>query len=97
MPLFEYKCKNKNCENSKGFEHLHIRTTDSKLTECPLCNTELKQLISAPNAHFSGSGFYHTDYKQTKQDKKERKKDKDPKTKDEPTKHLHKPVADDKS
>jgi putative FmdB family regulatory protein len=58
MPLYEYRCK------ACGHRFEKIQTfsaPDEK--ECPVCKGEVERLISAPAVHFSGSGFYSTDYK----------------------------------
>src|SRR5271156_6577168 len=58
MPLYEYRCK------ACGHRFEKIQTfsaPDEK--ECPVCHGEVERLISAPAVHFSGSGFYSTDYK----------------------------------
>src|SRR5277367_2241601 len=57
MPLYEYRCK------ACGHRFEKIQTfsaPDEK--ECPVCQGEVERLISAPAVHFSGSGFYSTDY-----------------------------------
>jgi len=57
MPLYEYRCK------SCGHRFEKIQTfsaPDEK--DCPVCRGEVERLISAPAVHFSGSGFYSTDY-----------------------------------
>jgi putative FmdB family regulatory protein len=57
MPLYEYKCK----KCGHRFERIQtFSAEDAK--ECPLCHGEVERLISAPAAHFKGSGFYSTDY-----------------------------------
>jgi putative FmdB family regulatory protein len=57
MPLYEYKCKK--C----GHRFEQIQTYSAKdAKECPVCQGEVERLISAPAAHFKGSGFYSTDY-----------------------------------
>lgn len=57
MPLYEYKCKK--C----GHRFERIQTYSAEDTkECPVCQGEVERLISAPAAHFKGSGFYSTDY-----------------------------------
>jgi putative FmdB family regulatory protein len=57
MPLYEYRCK----ECGHRFEKIQsFSASDEK--ECPLCKSEVERLISAPAVHFSGSGFYSTDY-----------------------------------
>lgn len=58
MPLYEYRC------TKCGHQFEKIQTfsaPDAK--ECPLCQSAVERLISAPAVHFSGSGFYATDYK----------------------------------
>ncbi len=58
MPLYEYRCK----ACGHRFEKIQsFSAPDEK--ECPVCKGEVERLISAPAVHFSGSGFYSTDYK----------------------------------
>ncbi len=57
MPLYEYRC------NACGHRFEKIQSfsaLDEK--ECPVCKGAVERLISAPAVHFSGSGFYSTDY-----------------------------------
>ncbi len=57
MPLYEYRCK----VCGHRFEKIQtFSAPDEK--ECPVCKGEVERLISAPAVHFSGSGFYSTDY-----------------------------------
>jgi putative FmdB family regulatory protein len=57
MPLYEYRCK----ACGHRFEKIQsFSAPDEK--ECPVCKGEVERLISAPAVHFSGSGFYSTDY-----------------------------------
>ena len=57
MPLYEYQCK----KCGHRFELIQsFSAEDAK--ECPVCHSEVERLISAPAAHFKGSGFYSTDY-----------------------------------
>jgi putative FmdB family regulatory protein len=57
MPLYEYKCKK--CGHQ--FERIQSYSAPD-VKECPVCQGEVERLISAPVAHFKGSGFYSTDY-----------------------------------
>jgi putative FmdB family regulatory protein len=57
MPLYEYKCK----KCGHRFERIQSYTAPD-VKECPVCQGEVERLISAPVAHFKGSGFYSTDY-----------------------------------
>src|ERR1700729_3857887 len=57
MPLYEYKCK----KCGHRFERIQTYSA-ADATECPVCQGEVERLISAPAAHFKGSGFYSTDY-----------------------------------
>ncbi len=59
MPTYDYRCLN--CE--KRFD-VFQSMNDEPLNICPDCNGEVKRLIGAgAGAIFKGSGFYHTDYK----------------------------------
>ena len=56
MPTYEYRCKD--C----GHELEVVQSfTDDPLTECPVCQGELKKVFPAVGISFKGSGFYKTD------------------------------------
>ncbi len=57
MPLYEYQCKK--CKHR--FEKIQ-KFSDKPVKKCPECGGPVEQLLSAPAAHFKGSGFYVTDY-----------------------------------
>ena len=57
MPLYEYRCK----QCGHRFEKIQTYSAPDE-KECPVCKSEVERLISAPAAHFKGSGFYSTDY-----------------------------------
>ena len=58
MPLYEYQCKK--CKHV--FEKIHQSYSDPRVKKCPECGGPVEQLLSAPAAHFKGSGWYVTDY-----------------------------------
>lgn len=59
MPTYEYKCLN--CSHT--FE-MFQSMKDNPIKICPECKGEVKRLIGAGSGPiFKGSGFYHTDYK----------------------------------
>ena len=81
MPIYEYKCTNNKCENSNRFEYLHLGSNLKKLTNCPICNSLLENLMSPSSLKFCGTGFYCTDYpKEKKKSKKQESKTKQPKS-----------------
>lgn len=62
MPTYEYACDDCKYE----FEEFQSITA-APLTECPECKGRVRRLISAGNGLiFKGSGFYITDYKNSK-------------------------------
>ncbi|MBT8377758.1 MAG: zinc ribbon domain-containing protein [Ignavibacteria bacterium] len=62
MPTYDYKCTNCNYT----FEAFQPMTADP-LEECPECKGTVQRLIgSGAGPIFKGSGFYQTDYKNTK-------------------------------
>jgi putative FmdB family regulatory protein len=72
MPTYEYKCNK--CE-------IHFEEFQSMSAEpikvCPECGGDVVRLISAGNGLiFKGSGFYITDYKNSKKENKPKKKEK---------------------
>ena len=56
MPIYAYKCKS--CEHR--FE-ARQRFSDDALTECPVCNGNIRRVISPVGVVFKGKGFYVTD------------------------------------
>ena len=56
MPLYEYQCPQ--C----GKFELIQKFSDTPLTACPRCASEVHKLPSAPAIQFKGTGWYITDY-----------------------------------
>lgn len=68
MPTYEYKCTS--CGNL--FEYFQ-KITDSPIVKCENCGGELKRLISGgAGPIFKGTGFYQTDYKNSRTGKSEK-------------------------
>lgn len=64
MPIYEYKCKA--CDHR--LEKLQ-RMTDDVLTDCPECEKpELAKLVSAAGFRLTGTGWYETDFKNSKKE-----------------------------
>ena len=62
MPIYEYECSDCN----HYFDELQ-KMNDDPLLDCPVCNKpKLKRLLSAPSFRLKGSGWYETDFKNTK-------------------------------
>ncbi len=61
MPVYSYKCTN--CDHR--FE-ARQRFTDEPLTECPVCGSLIRKVITPVGIVFKGSGFYVTDNKNGK-------------------------------
>lgn len=62
MPIYEYQCQ----ECGHHFDAMQ-KISDDPLKECPSCKANaLKKLISAPAFHLKGSGWYVTDFKDSK-------------------------------
>lgn len=57
MPLYEYRCLKCN----ETFE-VRQKFSDEPVAAHPDCGGEGQRLLSAPQLHFKGSGFYITDY-----------------------------------
>jgi len=70
MPAYDYRCKH--CGHT--FEASHSMKADS-LVMCPVCKTpNLVRIIGRGGGMiFKGSGFYQTDYKNSKKDTGESK------------------------
>jgi putative FmdB family regulatory protein len=67
MPIYEYKCENKNC--GAKIECLQ-KISDEPIKICPECKEQsLRRLISAAGFRLKGGGWYETDFKGS-QDKK---------------------------
>lgn len=57
MPLYEYRCLK--CEET--FE-VRQKFSDDPVAYHPVCGGEGRRMLSTPQLHFKGSGFYITDY-----------------------------------
>lgn len=63
MPIYEYRCE------ACGHELEALqKISDKVLTDCPACGqSALKKLVSAAGFRLTGSGWYETDFKDSKQ------------------------------
>jgi len=59
VPIYEFQCK----KCGHRFERMQ-KMSDPHPAACPQCKAKgtVEQLMSAPAAHFKGSGWYVTDY-----------------------------------
>ena len=57
LPLYEYQCR----KCGHRFEKIQ-KFVNAPLRKCPECGGAVERLLSAPAAHFKGSGWYVTDY-----------------------------------
>ena len=66
MPIYEYRC------DGCGHEmELMQRMSDDPMKDCPVCQeSKLKKLISAAGFRLKGSGWYETDFKNSKKSSK---------------------------
>ena len=72
MPLYEYECN----DCAHRFERIQ-KFSDPLVSSCPVCDGEVRKLLSSPAIQFKGTGWYVTDYA-----KKEGGETKDGETKD---------------
>lgn len=56
MPIYTYRCNNCGHEFEK-----RQRMIDDPLTDCPVCDGEVRRIVNAVGVVFKGSGFYITD------------------------------------
>ncbi len=65
MPIYEYKCSKCN----EVFEHFE-RISDEPLQTCLKCGSvnTISKIISSSGFRLSGTGWYETDFKNTKKD-----------------------------
>lgn len=65
MPIYEYRC------NSCGSEKEHLqKINDAPISVCPACGSnDYCKLISAAGFQLKGSGWYVTDFKNSKTEK----------------------------
>jgi putative FmdB family regulatory protein len=61
MPIYSYKCTK--CDHR--FE-LRQHFSDDPVTECPVCGSPVRKVITPVGIVFKGSGFYVTDNKNGK-------------------------------
>ena len=59
MPRYDYRCEDDTCD-TETFE-VSKSYSDDSVTECPVCGTAARKLLSPISVHFKGSGFYVTD------------------------------------
>lgn len=59
LPRYDYRCPDDACDTDT-FE-VSKSYTDNSVTECPVCGSTAKKLLSPIAVHFKGSGFYVTD------------------------------------
>jgi putative FmdB family regulatory protein len=64
MPIYEYKC-----ENGHVFDVMQ-RMSDDPLMECIKCGALVRKVLQPVGISFKGSGFYSTDYSDSKKDPK---------------------------
>jgi putative FmdB family regulatory protein len=57
MPIYEYECTK--CGHQR---EVWQKFSDSPITRCELCHSEMKKLISQSSFHLKGTGWYVTDY-----------------------------------
>jgi len=57
MPIYEYRCQNCN----ETFE-VRQKFSDEPVAVHAACGGDGKRLLSTPQFHFKGTGFYITDY-----------------------------------
>ncbi|MBN8554917.1 MAG: zinc ribbon domain-containing protein [Deltaproteobacteria bacterium] len=61
MPIYEYKC----LKNGHIFEVLQS-ARDKPVKNCEICQSPVEKLVSSSAFHLKGSGWYVTDYKNSK-------------------------------
>ena len=60
MPIYSYRC------NDCGYEFdQRQRMSDSPLTICPVCEGNVRRVVTSVGVVFKGSGFYVTDNRGT--------------------------------
>lgn len=57
MPIYEYRCAK--CGHT--FERMQ-KFSDPPVTKCPECKGKVEKLLSPPGLLFKGTGWYVTDY-----------------------------------
>jgi len=60
MPIYEYECLNCGAHFDR-----QQRITDDPIGICPVCDGEVRRIISSVGVIFKGSGFYVTDNRRT--------------------------------
>ena len=63
MPTYDYKCPG--CSKVEEFHHAMDKTLDPQCIECYRAGKEFHMVkqFNCGGLHFTGSGFYETDYK----------------------------------
>lgn len=65
MPVYEYKCINKDCEIREVVKtEYYMKYQDREEQVCEICGEKVKFTVpKTGKPKFTGSGFYSTDYK----------------------------------
>ena len=58
MPTYQYACTEPDCGNR--FEQVQA-FTDPSVSECPVCNGNVRKVYGSVGVVFKGSGFYRND------------------------------------
>ena len=69
MPIYEYQCE----ACSHTFEIIQ-KMTDAPAVTCVLCGGPVRRLLSAPGLVFKGTGWYVTDYSDSRKKSMEKEK-----------------------
>ena len=69
MPIYEYRCTA--CQHT--FEVMQ-RFSDPPVKKCPKCKGKVEKLLSAPGLLFKGTGWYVTDYSDSRKKSMEKEK-----------------------
>ena len=59
MALYDYKCKNSECDTVIEVSH---KITESPEIKCEKCGSEMAKLISASSFKLKGEGWYANGY-----------------------------------
>ena len=69
MPIYEYRCTD--CQHT--FE-VRQKFSDPPVKKCPRCKGKVEKLLSAPGLLFKGTGWYVTDYSDSRKKAMEKEK-----------------------
>ena len=62
MPVYEFKCRNDDCENEEIYERFDTNRQKLLYTWCPSCKKEMTKIVSQSDFFLKGSNWSKDNY-----------------------------------